>query len=131
AIMLNIENLINRNIVKINEKVRNEVSEYFKGFEEITEIEDQQFYNRILEDLTIFLSVNNLSFSDVQQYYSNNDICDDFDIYRLLKYLYYFDNVKDYQEFINDYVTNFENEINIIKKNDNYILIAYVPDEEW
>ncbi|AID40684.1 TPA: hypothetical protein ACMVS3_002677 [Staphylococcus aureus] len=114
--MLNIENLINRNIVKINEKVRNEVSEYFKGFEEITEIEDQQFYNRILEDLTIFLSVNNLSFSDVQQYYSNNDICDDFDIYRLLKYLYYFDNVKDYQEFINDYVTNFENEINIIKK---------------
>ncbi|AND36811.1 phage protein [Staphylococcus aureus] len=129
--MLNIENLINRNIVKINEKVRNEVSEYFKGFEEITEIEDQQFYNRILEDLTIFLSVNNLSFSDVQQYYSNNDICDDFDIYRLLKYLYYFDNVKDYQEFINDYVTNFENEINIIKKNDNYILIAYVPDEEW
>ena len=128
--MLNIENLINRNIVKINEKVRNEVSEYFKGFEEITEIEDQQFYNRILEDLTIFLSVNNLSFSDVQQYYSNNDICDDFDIYRLLKYLYYFDNVKDYQEFINDYVTNFENEINIIK-NDNYILIAYVPDEEW
>ncbi|HDH0999694.1 TPA: hypothetical protein PIK92_002984 [Staphylococcus aureus] len=125
------ENLINRNIVKINEKVRNEVSEYFKGFEEITEIEDQQFYNRILEDLTIFLSVNNLSFSDVQQYYSNNDICDDFDIYRLLKYLYYFDNVKDYQEFINDYVTNFENEINIIKKNDNYILIAYVPDEEW
>lgn len=129
--MLNIENLINRNIVKINEKVRNEVSEYFKGFEEITEIEDQQFYNRILEDLTIFLSVNNLSFSDVQHYYSNNDICDDFDIYRLLKYLYYFDNVKDYQEFINDYVTNFENEINIIKKNDNYILIAYVPDEEW
>lgn len=129
--MLNIENLINRNIVKINEKVRNEVSEYFKGFEEITEIEDQQFYNRILEDLTIFLSVNNLSFSDVQQYYSNNDICDDFDIYRLLKYLYYFDNVKDYQEFINDYVTNFENEINIIKKNDNYILIAYVPDEEY
>ncbi|WP_119994989.1 hypothetical protein [Staphylococcus aureus] len=129
--MLNIENLINRNIVKINEKVRNEVSEYFKGFEEITEIEDQQFYNRILEDLTIFLSVNNLSFSDVQQYYSNNDICDDFDIYRLLKYLYYFDNVKYYQEFINDYVTNFENEINIIKKNDNYILIAYVPDEEW
>lgn len=129
--MLNIENLTNRNIVKINEKVRNEVSEYFKGFEEITEIEDQQFYNRILEDLTIFLSVNNLSFSDVQQYYSNNDICDDFDIYRLLKYLYYFDNVKDYQEFINDYVTNFENEINIIKKNDNYILIAYVPDEEW
>ena len=129
--MLNIENLRNRNIVKINEKVRNEVSEYFKGFEEITEIEDQQFYNRILEDLTIFLSVNNLSFSDVQQYYSNNDICDDFDIYRLLKYLYYFDNVKDYQEFINDYVTNFENEINIIKKNDNYILIAYVPDEEW
>ncbi|EMH2356229.1 hypothetical protein MRGR3_0229 [Staphylococcus aureus subsp. aureus MRGR3] len=129
--MLNIENLTNRNIVKINEKVRNEVSEYFKGFEEITEIEDQQFYNRILEDLTIFLSVNNLSFSDVQQYYSNNDICDDFDIYRLLKYLYYFDNVKDYQEFINDYVTNFENEINIIKKNDNYILIAYVPDEEY
>lgn len=129
--MLNIENLTNRNIVKINEKVRNEVSEYFKGFEEITEIEDQQFYNRILEDLTFFLSVNNLSFSDVQQYYSNNDICDDFDIYRLLKYLYYFDNVKDYQEFINDYVTNFENEINIIKKNDNYILIAYVPDEEW
>lgn len=129
--MLNIENLINRNIVKINEKVRNEVSEYFKGFEEITEIEDQQFYNRILEDLTLFLSINNLSFSDVQQYYSNNDICDDFDIYRLLKYLYYFDNVKDYQEFINDYVTNFENEINIIKKNDNYILIAYVPDEEW
>ncbi|MBE7352711.1 MULTISPECIES: hypothetical protein [Staphylococcus] len=129
--MLNIENLTNRNIVKINEKVRNEVSEYFKGFEEITEIEDQQFYNRILEDLTIFLSVNNLSFSDVQQYYSNNDICDDFDIYRLLKYLYYFDNVKDYQEFINDYVTNFENEINIINKNDNYILIAYVPDEEY
>ena len=34
--MLNIENLINRNIVKINEKVRNEVSEYFNGFEEIT-----------------------------------------------------------------------------------------------
>ncbi|WP_368873822.1 hypothetical protein [Staphylococcus haemolyticus] len=129
--MLNIENLINRNIVKINEKVRNEVSEYFKGFEEITEIEDQQFYNRILEDLTIFLSVNNLSFSDVQQYYSNNDICDDFDIYRLLKYLYYFDNVKDYQEFINNYVMNFENEINIINKNDNYILIAYVPDEEY
>lgn len=129
--MLNIENLINRNIVKINEKVRNEVSEYFKGFEEITEIEDQQFYNRILEDLTIFLSVNNLSFSDVQQYYSNNDICDDFDIYRLLKYLYYFDNVKDYQEFINDYVTNFENEISIINKNDSYILIAYVPEEEW
>lgn len=129
--MLNIENLTNRNIVKINEKVRNEVSEYFKGFEEITEIEDQQFYNRILEDLTIFLSVNNLSFSDVQQYYSNNDICDDFDIYRLLKYLYYFDNAKDYQEFINDYVTNFENEISIINKNDNYILIAYVPDEEY
>ncbi len=129
--MLNIENLTNRNIVKINEKVRNEVSEYFKGFEEITEIEDQQFYNRILEDLTIFLSVNNLSFSDVQQYYSNNDICDDFDIYRLLKYLYYFDNVKDYQEFINNYVMNFENEINIINKNDNYILIAYVPDEEY
>ncbi|MDO0970604.1 MULTISPECIES: hypothetical protein [Staphylococcus] len=129
--MLNIENLTNRNIVKINEKVRNEVSEYFKGFEEITEIEDQQFYNRILEDLTIFLSVNNLSFSDVEQYYNNNDICDDYDIYRLLKYLYYFDNVKDYQEFINEYVTNFENEINIINKNDNYILIAYVPDEEW
>lgn len=129
--MLNIENLTNRNIVKINEKVRNEVSEYFKGFEEITEIEDQQFYNRILEDLTIFLSVNNLSFSDVERYYNNNDICDDYDIYRLLKYLYYFDNVKDYQEFINEYVTNFENEINIINKNDNYILIAYVPDEEW
>lgn len=129
--MLNIENLTNRNIVKINEKVRNEVSEYFKGFEEITEIEDQQFYNRILEDLTIFLSVNNLSFSDVEQYYNNNDICDDYDIYRLLKYLYYFDNVKDYQEFINEYVTNFENEINIINKNDNYILIAYVPNEEW
>lgn len=129
--MLNIENLTNRNIVKINEKVRNEVSEYFKGFEEITEIEDQQFYNRILEDLTIFLSVNNLSFSDVQQYYSNNDICDEYDIYRLLKYLYYFDNVKDYQEFINNYVMNFENEINIINKNDNYILIAYVPDEEY
>ncbi|MBM6273999.1 hypothetical protein H6K47_12730 [Staphylococcus epidermidis] len=51
--------------------------------------------------------------------------------YRLLKYLYYFDNVKDYQEFINEYVTNFENEINIINKNDNYILIAYVPNEEW
>lgn len=129
--MLNIENLTNRNIVKINEKVRNEVSEYFKGFEEITEIEDQQFYNRILEDLTIFLSVNNLSFSDVGQYYNNNDICDDYDIYRLLKYLYYFDNAKDYQEFINNYVTNFENEINIINKNDNYILIAYVPDEEY
>lgn len=105
--MLNIENLTNRNIVKINEKVRNEVLEYFKGFEEITEIEDQQFYNRILEDLTIFLSVNNLSFSDVEQYFNNNDICDDYDIYRLLKYLYYFDNVKDYQEFINEYVTNF------------------------
>ncbi|WP_366536115.1 hypothetical protein [Staphylococcus argenteus] len=129
--MLNIENLTNRNIVKINEKVRNEVSEYFKGFEEITEIEDQQFYNRILEDLTIFLSVNNLSFSDVEQYYNNNDICDDYDIYRLLKYLYYFDNAKDYQEFINNYVTNFENEINIINKNDNYILIAYVSNEEW
>ncbi|AAW54976.1 hypothetical protein ACYJ80_10500 [Staphylococcus capitis] len=129
--MLNIENLTNRNIVKINEKVRNEVLEYFKGFEEITEIEDQQFYNRILEDLTIFLSVNNLSFSDVEQYFNNNDICDDYDIYRLLKYLYYFDNVKDYQEFINEYVTNFENEINIINKNDNYILIAYVPNEEW
>lgn len=129
--MLNIENLTNRNIVKINEKVRNEVSEYFKGFEEITEIEDQQFYNRILEDLTLFLSINNLSFSDVEQYYNNNDLCDDYDIYRLLKYLYYFDNVKDYQEFINDYVTNFENEINIINKNDNYILIAYVPDEEY
>ncbi|EJE33982.1 hypothetical protein HMPREF9972_03425, partial [Staphylococcus epidermidis NIH04008] len=124
-------NLTNRNIVKINEKVRNEVLEYFKGFEEITEIEDQQFYNRILEDLTIFLSVNNLSFSDVEQYFNNNDICDDYDIYRLLKYLYYFDNVKDYQEFINEYVTNFENEINIINKNDNYILIAYVPNEEW
>lgn len=129
--MLNIENLTNRNIVKINEKVRNEVLEYFKGFEEITEIEDQQFYNGILEDLTIFLSVNNLSFSDVEQYFNNNDICDDYDIYRLLKYLYYFDNVKDYQEFINEYVTNFENEINIINKNDNYILIAYVPNEEW
>lgn len=129
--MLNIENLINRNIVKINEKVRNEVSEYFKGFEEITEIEDQQFYNRILEDLTLFLSINNLSFSDVEQYYNNNDLCDDYDIYRLLKYLYYFDNVKDYQEFINNYVMNFENEINIINKNDNYILIAYVPDEEY
>lgn len=129
--MLNIENLINRNIVKINEKVRNEVSEYFKGFEEITEIEDQQFYNRILEDLTLFLSINNLSFSDVEQYYNNNDLCDDYDIYRLLKYLYYFDNAKDYQEFINDYVTNFENEISIINKNDNYILIAYVPDEEY
>ncbi|MCC2093496.1 hypothetical protein [Staphylococcus haemolyticus] len=129
--MLNIENLINRNIVKINEKVRNEVSEYFKGFEEITEIEDQQFYNRILEDLTLFLSINNLSFSDVEQYYNNNDLCDDYDIYRLLKYLYYFDNVKDYQEFINDYVTNFENEINIINKNNNCILIAYVPDEEY
>ncbi|NMK91647.1 hypothetical protein [Staphylococcus capitis] len=129
--MLNIENLTNRNIVKINEKVRNEVLEYFKGFEEITEIEDQQFYNRILEDLTIFLSVNNLSFSDVEQYFNNNDICDDYDIYRLLKYFYYFDNVKDYQEFINEYVTNFENEINIINKNDNYILIAYVPNEEW
>ncbi|MBE7377736.1 hypothetical protein INS19_02445 [Staphylococcus haemolyticus] len=129
--MLNIENLTNRNIVKINEKVRNEVSEYFKGFEEITEIEDQQFYNRILEDLTIFLSINNLSFSDVEQYYNNNDLCDDYDIYRLLKYLYYFDNAKDYQEFINDYVADFENEINIINKNDNYILIAYVPDEEY
>ncbi len=129
--MLNIENLINRNIVKINEKVRNEVSEYFKGFEEITEIEDQQFYNRILEDLTLFLSINNLSFSDVEQYYNNNDLCDDYDIYRLLKNLYYFDNVKDYQEFINNYVMNFENEINIINKNDNYILIAYVPDEEY
>lgn len=129
--MLNIENLINRNIVKINEKVRNEVSEYFKGFEEITEIEDQQFYNRILEDLTLFLSINNLSFSDVEQYYNNNDLCDDYDIYRLLKYLYYFDNAKDYQEFINDYVVNFENEISIINKNDNYILIAYVPDEEY
>ncbi|WP_305808555.1 hypothetical protein [Staphylococcus epidermidis] len=129
--MLNIENLTNRDIVKINEKVRNEVLEYFKGFEEITEIEDQQFYNRILEDLTIFLSVNNLSFSDVEQYFNNNDICDDYDIYRLLKYLYYFANVKDYQEFINEYVTNFENEINIINKNDNYILIAYVPNEEW
>lgn len=129
--MLNIENLTNRNIVKINEKVRNEVSEYFKGFEEITEIEDQQFYNRILEDLTIFLSINNLSFSDVEQYYNNNDLCDDYDIYRLLKYLYYFDNAKDYQEFINDYVADFANEIDIINKNDNYILIAYVPDEEW
>ncbi|MBE7361581.1 hypothetical protein [Staphylococcus haemolyticus] len=129
--MLNIENLINRNIVKINEKVRNEVSEYFKGFEEITEIEDQQFYNRILEDLTLFLSINNLSFSDVEQYYNNNDLCDDYDIYRLLKYLYYFDNAKDYQEFINDYVADFANEIDIINKNDNYILIAYVPDEEW
>ncbi|MBF8132784.1 hypothetical protein I1A30_12960 [Staphylococcus capitis] len=59
------------------------------------------------------------------------DFIDDYDIYRLLKYLYYFDNVKDYQEFINEYVTNFENEINIINKNDNYILIAYVPNEEW
>lgn len=129
--MLNIENLTNRKIVQINENVRNEVSEYFKGFEEITEIEDQQFYNRILEDLTVFLSINNLSFSDVEQYYNNNDLCDDYDIYRLLKYLYYFDNAKDYQEFINDYVADFANEIDIINKNDNYILIAYVPDEEW
>lgn len=129
--MLNIENLTNRKIVQINENVRNEVSEYFKGFEEITEIEDQQFYNRILEDLTLFLSINNLSFSDVEQYYNNNDLCDDYDIYRLLKYLYYFDNAKDYQEFINDYVADFANEIDIINKNDNYILIAYVPDEEW
>lgn len=129
--MLNIENLTNTKGIKISEQLNKEVAEYFKGFEELTEIEDQDFYKSVLNDLKMFLTVNNLSFKDIINYYDDNDLNDEYDIYRLLKYLYYFDNAKDYQEFINNYVTNFENEINIINKNDNYILIAYVPDEEW
>lgn len=129
--MLNIENLTNTKGIKISEKLNNEVAEYFQDFEDLTEIEDQELYKSALNDLKMFLTVNNLSFKDIINYYDDNDLNDENDIYRLLKYLYYFDNVKDYQEFINNYVTNFENEINIINKNDNYILIAYVPNEEW
>ena len=129
--MLNIENLTNTKGIKISEKLNNEVAEYFQDFEDLTEIEDQELYKSALNDLKMFLTVNNLSFKDIINYYDDNDLNDEYDIYRLLKYLYYFDNAKDYQEFINDYVTNFENEISIINKNDNYILIAYVPDEEY
>lgn len=129
--MLNIENLTNTKGIKISEQLNKEVAEYFKDFEELTEIEDQDFYKSVLNDLKMFLTVNNLSFKDIINYYDDNDLNDEYDIYRLLKYLYYFDNAKDYQEFINDYVTNFENEISILHKNDNYILIAYTPDEEW
>ncbi|OJH01862.1 hypothetical protein BL313_02360 [Staphylococcus hominis] len=129
--MLNIENLTNTKGIKISEKLNNEVAEYFQDFEDLTEIEDQELYKSALNDLKMFLTVNNLSFKDIINYYDDNDLNDENDIYRLLKYLYYFDNAKDYQEFINDYVTNFENEISIINKNDNYILIAYVPDEEY
>ncbi|MCI2919737.1 hypothetical protein FH133_00265 [Staphylococcus hominis] len=129
--MLNIENLTNTKGIKISEKLNNEVAEYFQDFEDLTEIEDQELYKSALNDLKMFLTVNDLSFKDIINYYDDNDLNDEYDIYRLLKYLYYFDNAKDYQEFINDYVTNFENEISIINKNDNYILIAYVPDEEY
>ncbi|MCI2931397.1 hypothetical protein [Staphylococcus hominis] len=129
--MLNIENLTNTKGIKISEQLNKEVAEYFKDFEELTEIEDQDFYKSVLNDLKMFLTVNNLSFKDIINYYDDNDLNDEYDIYRLLKYLYYFDNAKDYQEFINDYVANFENEISILHKNDNYILIAYTPDEEW
>lgn len=129
--MLNIENLTNTKGIKISEKFNNEVAEYFQDFEDLTEIEDQELYKSALNDLKMFLTVNDLSFKDIINYYDDNDLNDEYDIYRLLKYLYYFDNAKDYQEFINDYVTNFENEISIINKNDNYILIAYVPDEEY
>ncbi|MCI2852793.1 hypothetical protein MOV58_05455 [Staphylococcus hominis] len=128
--MLNIENLTNTKSIKISKKLNKEVAEYFQDFEDLTEIEDQELYKSALNDLKMFLTVNNLSFKDIINYYDDNDLNDEYDIYRLLKYLYYFDNVKDYQEFINNYVMNFENEINIINKNDNYILIAYVPDEE-
>lgn len=129
--MLNIENLTNTKGIKISEKLNKEVAEYFQDFEDLTEIEDQEIYKSALNDLKMFLTVNNLSFKDIINYYDDNDLNDEYDIYRLLKYLYYFDNAKDYQEFINDYVTNFENEISIINKNDNYILIAYVSNEEW
>lgn len=128
--MLNIENLTNTKGIKISEQLNKEVAEYFEDFEELTEIEDQDFYKSVLNDLKMFLTVNNLSFKAIINYYDDNDLNDEYDIYRLLKYLYYFDNDKDYQEFINDYVTNFENEINIIHKNDSYILIAYTPEEE-
>lgn len=129
--MLNIENLTNTKGIKISEKLNNEVAEYFQDFEDLTEIEDQELYKSALNDLKMFLTVNDLSFKDIINYYDDNDLNDEYDIYRLLKYLYYFDNAKDYQEFINDYVTNFENEINIINKNDNYILIVYVSNDEW
>ncbi|WP_326515208.1 hypothetical protein [Staphylococcus hominis] len=127
--MLNIENLTNTKSIKISKKLNKEVAEYFQDFEDLTEIEDQELYKSALNDLKMFLTVNNLSFKDIINYYDDNDLNDENDIYRLLKYLYYFDNVKDYQEFINNYVTNFKNEISIINKT-NYILIAYVPDEE-
>ena len=129
--MLNIENLTNTKGIKISEKLNNEVAEYFQDFEDLTEIENQELYKSALNDLKMFLTVNDLSFKDIINYYDDNDLNDEYDIYRLLKYLYYFDNAKDYQEFINDYVADFANEIDIINKNDNYILIAYVPDEEW
>ena len=129
--MLNIENLTNTKGIKISKQLNEEVAEYFKDFEELTEIEDQELYKSVLNDLKMFLTVNDLSFKAIINYYDDNDLNDEYDIYRLLKYLYYFDNTKDYQEFINDYVMNFENEISIINKNDNYILIAYVPEEEW
>lgn len=112
------------------EDIKKDVYYYFSDVEEYGEIIDKAAYYNNMDELAQFLANNNLTFKDVESYYNNNDFVDESDISLLKNYLKFFNNVEDYEKFINEEVTYFNDEVDVLIKEDNKILISFIPFDE-
>ena len=112
------------------EDIKKDVYYYFSDVEEYGEIIDKEAYYNNMDELVQFLANNNLTFKDVESYYNNNDFVDESDISLLKSYLKFFNNVEDYEKFINEKVTYFNDEVDVLIKEDNKILISFIPFDE-
>lgn len=112
------------------EDIKKDVYYYFSDVEEYGEIIDKAAYYNNMDELAQFLANNNLTFKDVESYYNNNDFVDESDISLLKSYLKFFNNVEDYEKFINEKVTYFNDEVDVLIKEDNKILISFIPFDE-
>ncbi|MGW8041303.1 hypothetical protein ACWEX2_13895 [Staphylococcus xylosus] len=83
--------------------------------EAVIEIDDNYLFESNINDLLKFLHANKFSINDVLEFYGNSDLQDEFDILRLMQWLYISDKHK---------------ENNTIAKNEHGYLVLFTDDDE-
>ena len=83
--------------------------------EAVIEIDDNYSFESNIKELLSFLHAYDFSINDVLEFYGNSDLQDEFDILRLMQWLYISDKRK---------------ENNTLAKNEHGYLVLFTDDEE-
>ncbi|WP_210141137.1 hypothetical protein [Staphylococcus sp. GDY8P218P] len=83
--------------------------------EAVIEIDDNYSFESNIKDLLSFLHAYDFSINDVLEFYGNNDLQDEFDILRLMQWLYISDKRK---------------ENNTLAKNEHGYLVLFTDDDD-